>query len=216
MSITEFNPDLWLTSLQRALKDYTLAEIDKAVMVGATPSGLDTYDVVYDWPDAFELAKDAKLEKTIIHFAIDDIANMPIGMGDNVYNTIEENRNEPNSDFIRYHEGQCHEVNFDVGVWASDQSGGATARLVVYEMLQKIFGTEIGKRKVRSAIDVEVRRFNGGRFITDRISDLRVFRLIDSELVARVYSREIDEPLVIIDQEPVVTSTITIGGETIT
>ena len=216
MSITEFNPDQWLTSLQRALKDYTLREINNSVMAGATPSGLDTYEVVYDWPDAFELAKDAKLEKTIIHFAIDDIANTIIGLGDNVYNTVEENRNEPNSDLVRLHEGQCHEVNFDVGVWASDQSGGATARLVVYETLQKIFGTEIGKRKVRSAIDVEVRRFNGGRFITDRISDLRVFRLIDTELVARVYSREIDEPLVIIDQEPVVTSTVTIGGETIT
>jgi hypothetical protein len=213
VSIVEFNPDFWLTSLQRSLTSYTLDEIDKAVMVGANPSGLDTYEVIYDWPDAAEMAKDAKLEKTLIHFAIDDINNIVLGLGENIYNTVENT--VPDPDLLTRHEGQCHEVNFDVGVWASDQSGGVTSRLVVYEMLHKVFGTEIGKRKLRSTIDVEVLRFNGGRFITDRINDLRVFRIIDCELVARVYSRHITEPQVIVDDFEI-DEIFTVGGDPIT
>lgn len=210
------DPNNWLVSLQRVLKDYTLARIDELVTVAGNPSGLDVYNVIFDWPDAVELAKDAKLEKTIIHFAIDDIDNVRVGLGENFVAATEEDRLEPLSDLLTLYEAQFHNVNFDIGVWASDQSGGITSRLVVYQTLHGMFGTEVARRKTRAATDIEIIRFNGGRFITDRINDLRVFRIIDCELVTRVSSRTSDVPLVIIDKEPQVAGQFEIDNTPIT
>jgi len=199
-----YNPDQWLTSLQRTLSGLISDEIDAYIQDAGGDAGLKVYDVVFDWPDAAELATGARLEKTIIHFVIDDINNLKLGFGDDTVSATEITITDP--DTITYHEGQRHELNFDVGVWASDKSGGSTARLVVYEMLQRLFSMESGRRKVRLDTDgVEILRFNGGRFITDKINDVRVYRIIDSELVVRVFSRLSGDPAVIVDQEPDVT-----------
>jgi hypothetical protein len=212
MAIIEFDPDAWLTSLQRSLEDYVMGEIDAFIKQGANDVGLEVYDVVFDWPDAAELAKAASLPKTIIHFVIDDIDNRPLGFGNNAPAATEELHDEPDPDLIRYHEGNGHVVNFDVGVWASDHSGGSTSRLVVYQMLYQLFGTELGKQKTRETIDVEIQRFNGGRFIIDKIGDVRVFRIIDCEMVARVFSRTTGPDLVIVDKDAIVDDDLTIDN----
>jgi len=215
MSVTEFDPDNWMTSLHRALEEYVRNEIDEYVQAAGNPVGLQVYEIVFDFPDSAEIAKESELPKTIIHFAVDDVDNIRLGFGNNFTNSVEEDRVEPASDLIRYHEGNGHVVNFDVGVWASDQSGGSTARLIVYQMLYKLFGTQLGKEKLRESIDVEIQRFNGGRFIIDKINDVRVFRIIDCEMVARVYSRTIGDPLVIVDQEAVVDDNLEIDSTTV-
>jgi hypothetical protein len=214
--MTLHDPLNWLPSAQRVLEEYTLAQIDESVIASGNPSGLEVYEVVFDWPDAAAMAKEAKLPKTIIHFAIDDIDNNRVGLGRNYTKETEVDNAEPAGDTITYSEAMFHELNFDVGVWASDQSGGVTSRLVVYQTLHNMFGTEIARRKTRAATDVEILRFNGGRFITDRINDLRVFRIIDCELVTRVSSRTDDLPLTIIDKESVVNGQYEIDGTPIT
>lgn len=200
--MTIHDPTNWLPSAQRVLEEYTLAQIDAAVMVSGNPSGLEAYDVVFDWPDAAAMAKEAKLPKTIIHFAIDDIDNIRVGLGRNAAGSFEVDNAEPAGDTVTYSEAMWHQLNFDVGVWASDQSGGVTSRLVVYQTLFQMFGTDTARRATRLATDLEILRFNGGRFITDRINDLRVFRIIDCELVVRVASRTLDGPYIITDKEP--------------
>jgi len=213
MSITQFDPDFWLTSLHRSMTTYIGSKIDEYIIQPfPTPAGLQVYELVFDFPDAVELAKSSELEKTIIHFAVDDINNKKIGLGDDTTHRVETFDPGPGPDYAVYYEGKCHEVNYDIGVWASDKSGGITARMVVYEMLQKILGSEIGRTDFRNQTDVEILRFNGGRNIIDRINDVRVYRIIDCELVVRVYSRLMTTPAVIVDQEPIVDENLEIDG----
>lgn len=210
---TQFQADNWLVTLHRALSEYVSTEIDEYVQAGGNPAGLEAYDIVFDWPEADDISQESRLKKTIIHFVIDDIDNRRLGFGSGEVKSVETLNNEPDADTVQYFAGQGHVVNWDVGVWASDESGGSTARLVVYQMLQRILGTEIGRKKLHDATSgIEIIRFNGGRFITDRINDVRVYRIVDSELVARVYSSISDQPQVIVDQEPEVDGSYEIDG----
>jgi hypothetical protein len=94
-------------------------------------------------------------------------------------------------------------------VWASDQSGGSTSRLIAYEILDKAFGGEMAKRKCMEATQgVELISFMGGRFVMDSINDIRIFRIVNAELVVRVYSRKDGSALIVPDsitQVPVLT-----------
>ena len=189
MSITEFNPDKWLETLQRALADFTRERIDAFVKNDAdVDSGLLLYDIVFDWPQADDIGKTILLKKSVIHFLIDDIQNVKLGFGDDVVAGTETIPPSPQT--VAPEQARCHIVNFDVGVWASDKTGGSTARLVIYQMLDRIFGGEVARKDLNTATQgIEIIRFNGGGFVTDRINDIRVFRIIDCELVVRVYSR---------------------------
>lgn len=210
-----FDPANWLISAQRTLEAALLAALAE-FLDPIDPA--DAYDIVWDWPDSGEIGKGAELKKTIVHFVIDDIDNRRIGIGDNQTKRTETLAVDPiaDPDTVTYAEGGLHEINFDVGVWASDLSGGSTARLVVYQMLYNLFGTEFARRSFNATTEgVEILRFNGGRFITDRINDVRVFRIIDSELVARVYSGINVETLVIVDKEPEVDEILEIDGSEI-
>lgn len=202
MSVVEFDPDNWLTTLHRALASYTKLKINQFILDNTSaPSGLEAYDVVMDWPDADDPAKTIALEKTVIHFVADDIANTKLGFGNDIVNAVEVLNPAPTPDYVQWQSGRVHEVNYDVGVWASDKSGGSTSRLAAYEMLDKIFGSDQARRDFRTATQgVEIRRFTGGSFITDRINDVRVFRVIDCELVLRVFSRIVLEDQVIAEE----------------
>lgn len=211
--MSQFQPDNWLLTLHRALDDYIKTQIDEFVQAAGNPVGLQAYEIVFDWPEADDISHEARIEKTIIHFVIDDIDNRKLGFGDDLVKSIETLNVDPDPDTVQDFEAQGHIVNWDVGVWASDESGGSTARLTVYQMLQKLLSTETGKRNLRAATGgIEIMRFNGGRFITDRINDVRVYRIVDSELVARVYSQASGLPLVISDQEPEVDAAYEIDG----
>lgn len=211
-----FDADNWLVSLNRALSSAVLVEIDAAFADNLNnDAGLEAFQVVFDWPESSQVAEFVQLPKTVIHFAVDDIDNRLLGLGENQVAATEDLVVDP--DTVTWEEAQCHIVNYDIGVWASDKSGGHTSRLVVYQMLQSLLNTEIGKRKLREATGgVEVMRFNGGRFITDRINDVRIFRVIDAELVVRVYSRAVDTPVAIVDMEPVQEPDVEIDGLPIT
>lgn len=215
--MTTFQPDTWLTSLQRSLKDFIEAKINAYFLDNNNlPTGANAFEIVFDWPQSDELAKSVKLPRAIIHLIVDDISNVKLGFGSDVVDVDEEIHLPASADLRFEKEAQGHVLNFDVGVWTSDQSGGSTTRLVAYEMLQKILNTQMGREELHDTTGgVEVIHFTGGRFITDTINDVRVFRIIDSELVVRVYSRMISQPQVIPDQDPDVNETLEIDNITI-
>lgn len=191
MSVTEFNPDLWLASLHRGIKDYVESEIDKYIKDDTmADAGLQAYEIEMDWPDAVDTAKDIQIEKTIIHFVVDDIESRKLGFGADVVNVTETLQTAPLPDLMKQHQARMHTVNYDVGVWASDKSGGSTSRLLARQMLDDILGGDDARRNLKAATKgIEIIRFTGGTFITERVNDVRVFRMIDCELVVRVFSR---------------------------
>lgn len=195
--MSTYDPTSWVTSMQRALKDYILAEVDAAV---GTNQGLDAFDVVFDYPTSLATAIAADFQKTIIHLEIDDIENIKLGFGTDIVDSVYTPSDVSNPATVVESEARCHKVNFDVGTWASDQSGGSTSRLVAYEILDKAFGGEFARKKCMDATQgVEIVSFMGGRFLVDTINDIRVFRMVNSELVVRVYSRKDGEALIVPD-----------------
>jgi hypothetical protein len=165
------------------------------------PVGLDIYDVEMDWPTAADTARDIQLEKTLIHFVIDDINSTKLGFGEDTVNATEVLAVAPEPDIVKFQSARMHEINFDVGVWASDKSGGSTSRLVTYQMLDTLFGSTQARRRFQTATKgVQIIRFNGGTFITERVNDVRTFRIIDCELVVRVFSRHTVEDRVIVEE----------------
>ena len=207
MSVTEFNPDLWLETLHRSIKDYVRNEIDNFILDDLdAPAGLQAYDVEMDWPESVDTARDIQLEKTLIHFVADDIDSTKLGFGEDLVNATELLQVAPLPDLVQYHEARMHVVNYDVGIWASDKSGGSSSRLVAFQMLDRIFGGPQARRKFKTDTKgVQVIRFNGGTFITERVNDIRTFRVIDCELVVRVFSRvKIDDRIIVeeIVQDP--------------
>jgi hypothetical protein len=197
-----FDPQQWVVSLFRTLKDYVLDEIDG-----------DVFEVVFEFPAANSAPELMPNEKALIHFSIDDIENRTFGFGHNV---VKETIIEPaggNPGTVQGHEAGCHYVNFDVGIWAADFSGGVTVRLQGYQALMSLFYGAAAFKKLRER-GVEIVSYNGGRFITERINDVPIFRTIDSELVVRVYSERLLVPdgyVESIEQEP----GLTIDGEII-
>lgn len=203
--MSTFNPQAWVTTMQRSLKDYILAEVDAAISDNASPTpnnvGSDVFDVVFDYPSAAASALDVDLKKTIIHLEIDDIENIPLGMGRNVVADVYTAGNVSTPAKLVEREAHCHRVNFDVGVWASDVSGGSTSRLLAYEILDKIFTGDMARVKCMSTTQgVELISFQGGRFVIDTLNDVRVFRIVGSELIARVYSRKDGNELIVPDE----------------
>lgn len=180
------------------------------VAESVSPSvGLDVYQVVFDYPMAVDEAVKSNFEKTIIHLEIDDVENMGLGFGSNIVKETYNPGDVSNPATTVESEARSHRVNFDVGVWASDQSGGSTSRLVTYEMLDKAFGGQFAKQKCMDATQgVEIISFQGGRFVVDTINDIRVFRIVNCELVVRVYSRKDGSELIVpdsISQSPALT-----------
>lgn len=200
--MTVYDPFNWLPSAYAKLETYIKDEIDKAVVRdGNVPIGSQVYDVVMDSPEAVELPKPAEFTKTIIHFGIDDIENRRLGLGTNKIESVYDEAAQT----VYEIEAKWHELNFDVGVWASDQSGGSSSRLRAYKVLHQILGTEIGKRRCQAQTGVEIRTFIGGRFIIERPNDVRLYRIIGAELVVRLHSQLADAPDVIVGevvQEP--------------
>lgn len=64
----------------------------------------------------------------------------------------------------------------------------------VKETLALLFHGNDAQANLNAAVNdgdgtIEILNFTGGRFITDRINDIDVYRLIDSSLDVRVFSR---------------------------
>ena len=87
-----------------------------------------------------------------------------------------------------------HLLNFDVGIWSSDRAGGLTTRLRAYAVLNNIFLGALAQEAVKrftSSGDgyLELMEFTGGRFITERVNDVNMYRTVDATLIIRVFSR---------------------------
>jgi hypothetical protein len=211
--VITYDPQKWITTMQRSLRDYLLAEIDTAVSDEAMPFpddiGLQVFEVLLDYPPSVAPAGDVDFKKTIIHLQIDDIENIKLGFGTDVVAITYTPGDVAHAATIVEKEARCHRVNFDVGVWASDQSGGPSSRLLAMEILEDALGGEMARRKCMSVTQgVEITSFNGGRFVVDTINDVRIFRIIDCTLEVRVYSRKDGESMIVADtisQNPLLT-----------
>lgn len=192
-----FNPDKWATSLASSLRDYVLGEMGD--FVTDVPQ---VYEVIMEYPPADALAKKMPFSSTIIHFEIDDPRQVFFGLGDNVVNQVFNDV----AGTVEEWEAHCHEVDINVGVWASVESGGSSARLEARQDLDRLFNGPSARERCMAVTDgVEILSFSGGQHVVDRIGDLPVFRIIDVELRVRVYSRTKKTPIEFIDgfaQEP--------------
>lgn len=199
-----YNPEIWLESTVRELKAYAEAGLNESVRDGsANPIGLynkDTnpngiYEVVMEFPSPENISGRVPLLRTIVHFEIDAIDNRYVGLGNQTY----RQNYDPATHTVQPQEAGWHQVNFDVGIWSSDKSGGTTSRLRVYQILNNLFHGKLGQAAFDARTDagdgrVEIVRWDGGRFITETINDVPTYRSVEGVLELRVFSRT---PLII-------------------
>lgn len=195
--MTKYNPEIWLESMTRCLKEYVEEQFDKSVRGQAgEPVGLEAYDVIMEFPGPDLDLKVMPMKRTIIHFEIDDIQSQVVGFGDNIF----RDSYDLATGLLTQQEAQMHHVNWDVGIWASDASGGGTSRLRAKQILSNALGGAFAVNRLRafSGLEdgaIEIIRYSGGRFVMDTINDVPIFRMIESTLETRVFSRSpSDEP----------------------
>src|SRR5438874_8777116 len=109
-----YDPEKFLESTSRVLKDYVEANVNTRI-----------YNVIMEFPGADIDSGQLPLQKTIIHFELDDIDSKPVGMGsgmfaDNYDSVLQQ---------ITPQYASVHRLLWDVGIWASDRSGGTTSRM---------------------------------------------------------------------------------------
>lgn len=186
----KYDPESWLESAVRVLKEYLEQEFHQSLSNGGEFVGEDAYEIVAEFPGSDLDTRRMPMHRTVVHFEVDDIQSGVVGIGDNIFiSTYDETAQE-----VTGRTGEVHVLNIDVGIWASDASGGATARLRAKQILQNSLGGARGITRLRNFSDggdgaLEITGFSGGRFIMDRINDMQVFRMIESTLMIRVFSR---------------------------
>lgn len=180
MTVTNFDPEKWLETCVRGVKDFAEEAFD-----------LDVYEVVMEFPGAELDSREAPWKKTVVHFNIDAQDDGLLGMGDS---PLEWNYSAPeHAVFPQW--GAFHVINFDVGIWATDKSGGPTSRMRAKQHLWNLFGGPTGIINLRAATDggdgaVEIVNFTGGHNTIDSTTnDVRVYRTVDCSLEVRVFSR---------------------------
>ena len=191
MQVHTYNPEKWLETAVRALREYAEDGFhNSARNSNGDPVGDSVYEVVMEFPGTEVLARILPLDRTLIHFEIDDVNNFSLGFGSNIFR---ENFSE--DDYTTHpQEARLHRLNFDVGVWASDRSGGTTQRMRAYQVLENLFhGSRASKALWNASTNgdggIEVLEYTGGRFITERTGDVPLYRVVDCQLEIRIYSR---------------------------
>lgn len=189
-----YDPEKFLESVSRVLKDYVERNIETRI-----------FQVVMEFPGADVDAGDLPLTKTLIHFELDDIDSKPVGMGDGMFASNYDSVNQQ----ITPQYASVHRLLWDVGIWASDRSGGTTFRMRARQQLEFLFGRNNGGiDRLRTFSDngdgvLEVIDFSGGRFVLDTAEgDQKVlYRMVGCSLEIRVFSRT---PLVMASPIPTV------------
>jgi hypothetical protein len=206
-----YDPGHHLESLEEELKAYLVSRF------AAAYPGVDfnqVYDIVWDYPTAEALPGDAEFKKTIIHFSIDDVDPKRLGLGPGRVTAEIVDGTPLTVGTVTEHEAMSNIVNFDVGIWASDLSGGVSSRLKAYQWLQKFFATDNARRACWEFTQgVEIKFYRSGRFVTEAINDVRVFRVVGAELEVRVFSRDDADPDILVDQEPTQQPELEIQGD---
>ena len=188
---TPYNPEIYLESSIRCLRSYIETNVDQAVLDdGQNPAGLEVYEVTMEFPPDEMIMSYVPGKKSIIHFELDDIEDHILSFGRNVAQSVYD----VNSATITEREGRRHILNFDVGIWAWDKSGGITARLRARQILSNLFTGSMAIERLRDWTDggdgmLEILSYSGGHFMAEFINDVRVFRQINSTLSIRVFSR---------------------------
>jgi hypothetical protein len=181
--VTEvYDPENFMLSTSRVLKDYVEAFINTGV-----------FEVIMEFPGAVIDQGLLPLKKTVIHFELDDIDSKPVGLGDGMfadnYNATDET--------ITPQYASVHKLLWDVGIWASDRSGGTTQRARARQMLEFLFGRNNGGiERLREFSDnddgvLEITDFSGGRFLIDTSENDQkaLYRMVNCQLEIRVFSR---------------------------
>lgn len=188
---TTYDPEIYLESTVRILKEYTENGFNQAIVNDQnTAAGLEVYDVVMEFPPDEMILDYIPNKKSIIHFELDNIEDHVLGFGRNVAQSVYDSV----SGTITEREGRRHILNFDVGIWSWDKSGGITARLRARQILTNLFTGGMAIERLRDWSDgddgkVEIISHTDGHFLTEYINDVRVFRQVNSTLVLRVFSR---------------------------
>lgn len=195
-----YDPRKWLPSMFRALSEYVSGGIDASTKHFDEDIGLRAYEILFDFPAArvdprkLPFRNEQGEATTLFHLEIDNIDSQPLGFGDNQFT---ETIYAANGTVVP-EEAHGHEVTFDVGVWATDESGGSSARLEAYGILDSIFSGPGAQNACQSLTGgVLIRSFSGGRFLTETVNDIRLYRVADVELVTHVYSSKLVQPAVI-------------------
>jgi len=196
LSITLHNPEQWLETTVRGLKEYAEEGFKESVLDGSGfPAGDEIYEIIMEFPSTESLLKMLPLPKVVIHFEIDDIDDRILGFGDGHHRVNYDSVLE----VLKPQEAGEHRINLDVGIWCSARSGGLTARLRAYQTLKNLFYGALAIEKLRSATTqyiggqseggLEILEFTGGRFFQETINDIQIFRMINCQLVIRCFSR---------------------------
>lgn len=199
MTITKYNPEDWLETLTRAINDYAEEGFKNSVLdPDNNPVGDSVYDVVMEFPSTEDILKRVPLKKTLIHFEIDNIENLQLGFSGRGETIVKWNY-DPALQQVIPQEGVEHRVNFDVGIWTSDRAGGKTQRLRAYQNLIRLFQGMLAFDDLKDATTrtdagnfdgaLEIYNFTSGRFLTELVNDVVLYRMIDCTLVIRCYSR---------------------------
>lgn len=197
MTVTDFNPEIWLETAMRGIVDFAREGFHESIRdENNNPAGQGIYDIVMEFPSTEKILTMMPLARTLIHFEIDDIDDRILGFGDGHHRLNYDEFMQR----IQPQEAGEHRIDLDVGVWTSNRAGGVTARLRAYQTLRNLFHGGIAIEKLRDATNdlgeggVEIMSFTGGRFLTDTVNDIEVFRVIDCTLKVRVFSRTPIEP----------------------
>jgi hypothetical protein len=188
--VTLYDPERWLETTVRCLKEYLEENFNKALTDGDEYVGLQVYEIVAEFPGPDLDLRKMPMDKTIIHFEIDDIQSGLLGFGDGIVDYLFDDA----SGSVAGRTGEIHLINLDVGIWASDRSGGVTARSRAKQILHNCLGSAASITRLRDFSsngdgELELLGFTGGRFVPDRINDMPVHRMIECTLILRVFSR---------------------------
>jgi hypothetical protein len=187
--VTKYNPEKWMETTLRVLKEYVEDNVNTRI-----------YNVVMEFPGSIVDAGKLPIPKTIIHFELDAVDSGPVGFGDGKF----ADNYDAATQTIAPQYATVNVLTFDVGIWASDRSGGTTARMRARQALEFLFGVNGGGlSKLMDYSDngdggLEILSFSGGRFVLDSSTrDFRLYRMVDCQLVIRVFSRTpipVDDP----------------------
>lgn len=183
--------DAALETLWDALLPYVSAQLDAQVDAAVGSDTTSFYDLRAGFPGDKEQRDMMPLTKPLIHFEIDDIEEVRIGIGDQIVET--DTASVPAGTDVSNYEAQRHHVNIDVGIWTTDDTGGERAVRAARQRLGAIFNGSAARRAIRPEVGVQVISFSGGRTVRDTINEQVVYRGVDMELILLVFSRHLAE-----------------------
>jgi hypothetical protein len=186
-----YDPEKWLESTLHSLEDFVTERIID-LDATSTDNFNELYEITMDFPGATLDSRSqlVPLTRAIIHFALDDVVESPLGIGSLIF----ADNYDADTGYNFPQEAGVVILNFDVGIWTSDRTGGTSARAFIRQMLSEILRGPAAQQRFLAESDggdggIEIVSFSGGRFTTDKVNDVLVYRTIDTTLELRVFSR---------------------------